>query len=53
MQRGPPTRLSERRCERLPQWLDAVRQDDLPSLHSPTTGIDRDRDAAIACLTVP
>jgi hypothetical protein len=26
--------LTERRGERLPRWLDAVRQDDLPSLHS-------------------
>ncbi len=26
--------LTERQGERLPQWLDAVRQDDLPSLHT-------------------
>ncbi|WP_030257072.1 hypothetical protein [Streptomyces violens] len=25
--------LTERQGERLPQWLEAVRQDDLPSLH--------------------
>jgi transposase len=36
--------LSERQGERLPQWLDAVRQDDLPSLHTLAAGIDRDRD---------
>lgn len=33
--------------------LDAVRQDDLPSLHIIAVGIDRDRDAAIASLTLP
>ncbi|MFF3559742.1 transposase [Streptomyces sp. NPDC002574] len=37
----------------LPQWLDAVRQDDLPSLHILAAGIDRDRDAVIAGLTLP
>ncbi|MEF9908683.1 ISL3 family transposase [Streptomyces sp. P5-A9] len=45
--------LTERQGERLPQWLDAVRQDDLPSLHSLAAGIDRDRDAVIAGLTLP
>ncbi|MFH8364836.1 transposase [Streptomyces anulatus] len=39
--------------ERLPQWLDAVRRDDLPSLHTLTAGIERDRDAVIAGLTLP
>ncbi|MFF7205423.1 hypothetical protein [Streptomyces sp. NPDC008141] len=35
--------------------LDAVRQDDLPNLHTLATGIDRDRDreTAIAGLTLP
>ncbi|MEU9060165.1 transposase [Streptomyces sp. NPDC048430] len=33
--------------------LDAVRQDDLPSLHTLAKGIDRDRDAVIAGLTLP
>ncbi|MCI3221865.1 hypothetical protein [Streptomyces sp. NP-1717] len=37
--------LTERQGDRLPQWLDVVRQDDLPSLHTLATGIDRDRDA--------
>ncbi|MCZ0984551.1 transposase [Streptomyces diastatochromogenes] len=37
----------------LPQRLDAVRQDDLPSLHTLAAGIDRDRDAVIAGLTLP
>ncbi|WP_371604936.1 transposase (plasmid) [Streptomyces sp. NBC_01220] len=45
--------LTERQGERLPQWLDAVRQDDLPSLHSLAAGIDRDRAVVIAGLTLP
>ncbi|WSD66326.1 transposase [Streptomyces sp. NBC_01591] len=44
---------TERQGERLPQWLHAVRQDDLPSLHTLAVGIDRDRDAVIAGLTLP
>lgn len=45
--------LPGRQGERLPDWLDAVRQDDLPSLHTLAAGIDRDRDAVIAGLTPP
>jgi transposase len=45
--------LTERQGERLPDWLDAVRQDDLPSLHTLAVGIDRDLDAVIAGLTLP
>lgn len=45
--------LTERRGEHLPAWFNAVRQDDLPSLHSFAAGIDRDRDAVIAGLTPP
>lgn len=45
--------LTERQGERLPQWLDAVRRDDLPGLHTLAAGIDRDRDAVIAGLTCP
>ncbi|MGW0788501.1 ISL3 family transposase [Streptomyces sp. NPDC002911] len=45
--------LTERQGERLPQWLDAVRRDDLPGLHTLAAGIDRDRDAVIAGLTLP
>ncbi|WP_199826462.1 transposase [Streptomyces sp. WM4235] len=37
----------------MPQWLDAVRQDDLPGPHTLAAGIDRDRDAVIAGLTLP
>ncbi|MEL5957441.1 transposase [Streptomyces sp. CLV115] len=45
--------LTERQGHRLPQRLDAVRSDDLPSLHTLAAGIDRDRDAVIAELTLP
>ncbi len=45
--------LTERQGERLAEWLDAVRQDDLPSLHTLAVGIDRDRDAVTAGLTLP
>ncbi|MEV8536191.1 ISL3 family transposase [Streptomyces sp. NPDC051211] len=45
--------LTEREGERLPEWLDAVRQDDLPTLHTLAAGIDRDRDGVIAGLTLP
>ncbi|MES9588394.1 MULTISPECIES: transposase [unclassified Streptomyces] len=45
--------LTGRQGEHLPEWLDAVRQDDLPSLHTLAAGIDRDRDAVIAGLTLP
>ncbi|MFE4579420.1 transposase [Streptomyces chartreusis] len=45
--------LTERQGERLPQWLDAARQDDLPGLHTLAAGIDRDRDAVIAGFTLP
>ncbi|TDC07479.1 ISL3 family transposase [Streptomyces sp. 8K308] len=45
--------LTERQGHRLPQWLDAVRDDDLPSLHTLAAGIERDRDAVIAGLTLP
>ncbi|MHC0432994.1 ISL3 family transposase [Streptomyces sp. O3] len=47
------TMLTERQGERLPDWLDAVRQDDLSSLHTLAAGIGRDRDAVIAGLTLP
>ncbi|MGW9431337.1 transposase [Streptomyces decoyicus] len=39
--------------ERLPDWLGTVRQGDPPSLHTLASGIDRDRDAVIAGLTMP
>ncbi|MFG3530114.1 ISL3 family transposase [Streptomyces sp. NPDC047917] len=43
--------LTERQGELLPEWLDAVRQDDLPNLHTLAAGIAR--DAVIADLTLP
>ncbi|CAK7284022.1 hypothetical protein SGPA1_21997 [Streptomyces misionensis JCM 4497] len=45
--------LTERQGKRLLDWLDAVRQDDPPSLHTLAAGIDRDRDAVTAGLTLP
>ncbi|WP_456303124.1 transposase [Streptomyces mirabilis] len=45
--------LTERQGQRLPEWLDAVHQDNLPGLHTLAAGIDRDRDAVIAGLTLP
>ncbi|MFB6817645.1 transposase [Streptomyces sp. NPDC056347] len=42
-----------RQGKHLPDWLDAVRQDDLPSLHRLAAGIDRDRDTVIAGFTLP
>lgn len=47
------TMLTDRQGERLPEWLDAVRQDDLSSLHTLAAGIDRDLDAVIAGLILP
>lgn len=46
--RSSATMLTGRQGERLPGWLDAVRQDDLLSLHTLAAGIDRGRDAVIA-----
>ncbi|UFQ99851.1 ISL3 family transposase [Streptomyces sp. Go40/10] len=34
--------LTERQGQRLPEWLDAVRQYDLPGLHTLAAGIDRE-----------
>ncbi|MER5619149.1 hypothetical protein [Streptomyces sp. NPDC002215] len=45
--------LTGRQGERLPGWLNAVRQDDLPSLHTLAASIDRDFDAVIAGFTLP
>jgi Transposase and inactivated derivatives len=49
-----PSRVAaKRQGQRLPEWLDAVRQDDLPGLHTLAAGIDRDRAAVTAGLTLP
>ncbi|MFB7214741.1 hypothetical protein [Streptomyces sp. NPDC056255] len=45
--------LTERQGERLPQWLYAVRRDNLLGLRTLAAGIDRDHDAVIAGLTLP
>ncbi|MFF3002022.1 transposase [Kitasatospora sp. NPDC057940] len=45
--------LTGREGERLPQWLEAVRRDDLPGLHTLAAGLERDLDAVIAGLTLP
>jgi transposase len=47
------TMLTDLQGESLPAWLDAVRQDELPSLHALAAGIDRDIDAVTAGLTLP
>ncbi|MFE1228060.1 transposase [Streptomyces sp. NPDC058745] len=44
--------LTDRLGERLPDWPGAVRQDDLPSLHTLAAGIDRDLGAVTAGLTL-
>ncbi|MFJ4206716.1 ISL3 family transposase [Streptomyces sviceus] len=44
--------LTDHQGERLPDWLHAVRQDDLPSLRTLAAGIDRDLDAVTAGLTL-
>ncbi|MFD9115162.1 transposase [Streptomyces bottropensis] len=45
--------LTERQGQQLPEWFDAARQDDLPGLRTLAAGIDRDRAAVIAGLTLP
>jgi hypothetical protein len=47
------TMLTGRQGERLPDWLDAVRQNDLPSLHTLAAGIDRDRDPSSPASPCP
>lgn len=39
--------------EKLPQWVGAVRADDLPALHAFAASIARDQDAVTAGLTLP
>lgn len=47
------TMLTDRQGERLPEWLHAVRQDYLPSLHTLAAGIYRGLDAVIAESSLP
>jgi transposase len=51
--KGCTNMLTERQGERLPGWIFAIRQENLPSLHTLAAGIDRDRDAVITGLTLP
>lgn len=45
--------LTDLRGDLLRDWLDKIYIDTLPSLHAFANGIDRDRDAVIAGLTLP
>ncbi|SEG89504.1 Transposase [Nonomuraea solani] len=45
--------LTERHGHNLPAWIQQVRTDDLPTLHSYTNGLEKDIDAVIAGLTLP
>ncbi|MFB7290575.1 transposase [Actinacidiphila glaucinigra] len=48
----PSRPCSDHQGERLREWPNVVRQDDLPTLHALVTGIDRDLGAVIAGLTL-
>lgn len=43
----------EGNADALSHWIAEVRADDLPHLHAFTRGLDRDRDAVNAALTLP
>lgn len=45
--------LTQLEGDRLPQWIEAVRADDLPSLHAFANGLERDLAAVTADLTLP
>jgi transposase len=45
--------ISELQGDRIPQWIKAVRADDLPSLHTFANGLERDLAAVTAGLTLP
>ncbi|AZP22779.1 ISL3 family transposase [Streptomyces aquilus] len=45
--------ITELEGDRLPQWIEAVRADDLPSLHTFVNGPERDLAAVTADLTLP
>jgi transposase len=42
--------IRDLRGERLPEWIESVRADDLPALHSFTTGLRHDLAAVTAGL---
>ncbi|MFI2765712.1 hypothetical protein ACH5A3_44145 [Streptomyces echinatus] len=45
--------LTQLQGDQLPQWIQAVRADDLPSLHTVVNGLERDLAAVTAGLTLP
>lgn len=45
--------IRDLRGDRLPGWIEQVRTDDLPALHSFVTGLLHDRAAVTAGLTLP
>ncbi|MEU7856938.1 ISL3 family transposase [Nonomuraea sp. NPDC049141] len=45
--------MTERQGHRLDAWIDAVRADDLPHLHSFANGLERDHAAVLNGLTLP
>ncbi|MFJ2170335.1 transposase [Streptomyces griseofuscus] len=45
--------ITELQGDRLQQWIQAVRADDLPSLHTFVNGLERDLAAVTAGLTLP
>ncbi|GHC73324.1 transposase [Streptomyces cinnamoneus] len=45
--------LTQLQGERLPDWIAAVRADDLPTLHTFINGLERDLAAVTAGLTLP
>ncbi|WP_369405191.1 transposase [Streptomyces sp. NRRL S-87] len=45
--------LTQLQGDQLPQWIKAVRADDLPSLHTFVNGLERDLAAVTAGLTLP
>ncbi|MFD5126900.1 ISL3 family transposase [Streptomyces olindensis] len=45
--------LTQREGEQIAEWIAAVREDDLPSLHTFASGLERDLDAVTAGLSTP
>nr|WP_280519594.1 transposase [Streptomyces prasinopilosus] len=45
--------LTQLQGDQLPQWIKAVRADDLPSLHTFVNGLERDLAAVTVGLTLP
>lgn len=45
--------LTQLQGDQLPQWIKAIRADDMPSLHTFANGLERDLAAVTAGLTLP